>query len=232
MSNAPYLYRSASSIETSARAVIVLPEIFGLNDFVRSVADRAARELQCIGVGLDHFYAANGQVNKIGYDEHDKGVSLMSQVTGAKFLDLLSTAIDTLQAEFPGVVEIVVMGFCFGGKLAYLSGVDQRVQTIVSFYGGASLAADFYQDNSAVEALAAARRQDSTLRVLGLFGQRDELIPESDRTEIRQILSQANISTQMQLYPAGHAFFNHDRPDRYVESAAEQAWMDIRSFLG
>ena len=226
MKDFPYLYVSPDSNTSSQHAVIVLPEIYGLNDFVRSVADRAAQELGAIGVGLDHFYAVDNQVHTIGYDEHEKGVKLMQAVTGETYLSLLGKTIDSIIGEYPSVVDITVLGFCFGGKLAYLSGVDKRVTTIVSFYGGASLAPDFYQGKSAVRSLVDARKDDADLRVLGLFGEQDELIPLQDREAIHDTLSGAGIQCEIRALKAGHAFFNQDRADRYNASAAEVAWRD------
>ncbi len=224
MKDFPYLYVSPDSNTSSQHAVIVLPEIYGLNDFVRSVADRAAQELGAIGVGLDHFYAVNGQVNTIAYDEQEKGMTLMQAVTGEGFIELLGKTIDSIMMEYPMAKNITVLGFCFGGKLAYLSGVDKRVTTIVSFYGGASLAPDFYQGKSAVRSLVDARKDDADLRVLGLFGEQDELIPLQDREAIHDTLSGAGINCEIRALKAGHAFFNQDRADRYNASAAEVAW--------
>ena len=224
MKDFPYLYVSPDSNTSSQHAVIVLPEIYGLNDFVRSVADRAAQELGAIGVGLDHFYAVNGQENTIAYDEQEKGMTLMQAVTGEGFIELLGKTIDSIMMEYPMAKNITVLGFCFGGKLAYLSGVDKRVTTIVSFYGGASLAPDFYQGKSAVRSLVDARKDDADLRVLGLFGEQDELIPLQDREAIHDTLSGAGINCEIRVLKAGHAFFNQDRADRYNASAAEVAW--------
>lgn len=226
MKDFPYRYVSPDSNTSSQHAVIVLPEIYGLNDFVRSVADRAAQELGAIGVGLDHFYAVNGQVNTIAYDEQEKGMALMQAVTGEDFIELLGKTIDSITMEYPMAKNITVLGFCFGGKLAYLSGVDKRVATIVSFYGGASLAPDFYQGKSAVRSLVDARKDDADLRVLGLFGEQDELIPLQDREAIHDTLSGAGIKCEIRALKAGHAFFNQDRADRYDASAAEVAWRD------
>jgi carboxymethylenebutenolidase len=231
MKDFPYLYVSPDSNTSSQHAVIVLPEIYGLNDFVRSVADRAAQELGAIGVGLDHFYAVDNQVHTIGYDEHEKGVELMQAVTGETYLSLLGKTIDSIFAKYPSVVDITVLGFCFGGKLAYLSGVDERVNTIVSFYGGASLASDFYRGKSAVQALAEARQDDTNLRVVGLFGEQDELISEGDRQGVHDELARAHIPCEIAVFSAGHAFFNQERSDRYSEAAAQEAWKYVLNFF-
>ena len=101
----------------------------------------------------------------------------------------------------------------------------------MSFYGGASLAPDFYQGKSAVQALAEARTNDRNLRVIGLFGEKDELITVEDREGIRDALSEVHITCEIATFAAGHAFFNQDRSDRYDQAAAQEAWRCAKDFL-
>ena len=227
----PYLYVSPKSTKDSTQAIIVLPEIYGLNKFVRSVADRVAEEFGCIGVGLDHFYAVAGQASDIDYDDHLTASSLAGQMTGEKYLELLSQAIKELQAKYPSIQKFTIIGFCFGGKLAYLSGVLPEVNRVVAFYGGGSLEPDFYHSWSAVMALAETRQGDSDLKVMGIYGNQDEFIPELDGATVQRALESAGINVTIKQYPAGHAFFNHDRDNRYVPAAAEAAWDDVKAFL-
>lgn len=227
----PYIYFSPQSTIESDRAFVVLPEIYGLNAFVRGVADRFAADRKAVGLGLDHFFAVTGVPNNLSYDEHEAGMKLAGQMTGAGYMKLLTEALDALQEQYPNVLHITIVGFCFGGKLAYLSGVDKRVDQIISFYGGSSLQPNFYAGGTVVHALAASRPYDKELRVLGLFGEQDEVIPANDRERIKTALEGAEINTTIKVYPAGHAFFNQDRADRYNETAAQQAWQDLILWL-
>ena len=111
MKEYPFVYISPHSMPDATRAVIVLPEIYGLNRFIKSVADRAAQELHAIGLGLDHFFAANGKKNVVEYSEYDKGASLMSQVTGEAYLELFRQALDGIERTYPAITQVVVLGF-------------------------------------------------------------------------------------------------------------------------
>lgn len=226
-----YLY-ATDGIADHTKTVVILPEIYGLKPFAKQLADRCSRELFLTGYAFDYFYALTGEPNDLDYQTGvQRGMELMGQMTGEKYVELFTKVVELIQQRQPQLTELTVMGFCFGGRLAYLSGVNRAVTRIVSFYGAGSNGHDFYQSYSAIESLANERRHDYTLKVLGLFGESDESIPETDRQLISQRLTQAGISTQIKVYPAGHAFFNADRPDRYVEPAAVQAWADVKAWL-
>ena len=226
---ADFLY-AHSEAPQSKTALIVLPEIFGVKDFTRELAAKVQTELGIDGYVLDHFFAVTGKVQTFAYGDMS-GAEIMDQMTGELYLPLLAKAVALIKERQPELERLIIWGFCFGGKLAYLSGVNPAVTDIVSCYGGASVAPGFYAGDSAVQALARARHQDKTLRVLGVFGEHDPMIPAADREKIHALLDEAKIHHDIKTYDAGHAFFNADREDRYVQSAAEEAWSDISAFL-
>lgn len=225
-----YLY-AAGEVATHDKALIILPEIYGVQDFTRNLAHQVQSELGWTSYVLDHFYAETGQAQTFSYSDPHSGMEIMQKMTGEKFLSLFEEAIVAVQERQPKLQRVAVWGFCFGGKLAYLSGVHPDVTEIVSFYGGASLAQDFYKGGSVIDALAGVRSQDKGLRVFAAFGENDEMIPASNVSAIHERLDKASISTEVQVYAAGHAFYNKDRTDRYNASAAQKAWTDVQKFL-
>jgi len=224
-----YLYVHSEQPDSES-ALIILPEIFGVKDFTRELAGKVQAELGWTGYVLDHFYAVTGKVETFAYDDMS-GVSIMEQMTGELYLPLLDQAVHAVREHQPKLKRVAVWGFCFGGKLAYVSGVNPAVTDIVSCYGGASVAPGFYAGDSAVQALARARHADRQLRVLGIYGEHDPMIPAADREKASQLLSEAKLQHEMKTYDAGHAFFNEDREDRYVQTAAQAAWSDISNWL-
>jgi len=226
----PYLYATDGEV-VSEKALIILPEIYGVQDFTRELAQKVQSELNWTGYVLDHFYAVTGKVQTFDYSDASAGMAVMQQMTGEAYLSLLDKAIGEVMARQPDLVRLAIWGFCFGGKLAYLSGVNTRVTDIISFYGGASLAPGFYEGQSAVEALTQRRMGDKNLRILAAFGKNDEMIPASDVESICSQLERAKVACGVNTYPAGHAFFNEDRKDRYVQAASDQAWQDVFQFL-
>jgi len=226
-----HLYQSSKNPDQSVRAVVVLPEIFGMNKFITATTDRLAEELGVKAFALDHFFPVTGKSQVYSYDDHDKPMQTMQQLTGQQFMDLFKASLDEISNNNPDIKEFVVVGFCFGGKLAFLAATDKRVSKVCSFYGSRSVDAGFYQDKSTVQALVDARREDSSLSVLGLFGESDPTIPPEARAETKKLLTEAQISYEEKVYDAGHAFMNFERANLYSEPAAKQAWADVTAFL-
>lgn len=212
---------------------MVLPEIFGVTDFIKSVVDRCAQELKVPAYALDHFYAVTGRAEVFDYAaDMEKAVAIMNQMKGEDFVALFVKALGEIQAENPTISEFIVVGFCFGGRLAYLSGVDKRVRRIVSFYGGQPHKDDYYKGMTPVGALAHARAQDEDLRVLSLYGGQDAMIPAEDRQRTKQELAAVGLDYNERVFQqAGHAFFNSSRPTMYNARAANEAWRAVVEFL-
>ena len=212
---------------------MVLPEIFGVTDFIKRTVDRFAEELKLPAFALDHFYAVTGKTEVFDYaTDVDKGAEIMNRMRGEDFVGLFTKALDEIQAENPSITEFIVVGFCFGGRLAYLSGLDKRVVKIVSFYGGQAHKDDYYEQMTPVGALAHARGGDNKLQVLGLYGGQDASIPAEDRAKTQELLGQTGINYTEQVFErAGHAFFNDARPAMYNAEAAQASWQRIQAFL-
>lgn len=225
------LYQSPKNPDTSKTAAVVLPEIFGLNGFIKSTTDRFAQELGYKAFALDHFYPVTGENKLYVYSNHEEPMKTMQQVTGKGFVAQFTTAIDEIQRSNPEVSNFIVCGFCFGGKLAFLTGVDKRVNRIISFYGAGATQPDFYQDKSVIEALCDARKADSRLKVIGFFGDTDQSIPEPARTNTKQLFEAASINYLEKVYSAGHAFMNFERDNMHNAAASKQAWSDVVAFL-
>ncbi len=224
-----YLYHSPKGNQNVNSAVLVLPEIFGLNDFIKATTDRLATELACPAFALDHFYAVTGQNQIFDYSDHEAAFAPAQAMTAGQFLGLLTKALNEIQQQLPTIKALAVVGFCFGGKLSFLAGTDQRITKVASFYG--SRPHDGLVPGGVVTALAKARTQDPHLKVFGFYGQRDASISPADRAQTKQLLTAAGISYQDKIYNAGHAFMNNERPDMYSEAASRQAWADVLRFL-
>lgn len=232
--NIQYLYKSSKS-SNSKTAIIVLPEIFGLTDFITSTTDRFAEEFKVSAYALDFFFQLTGEPNKFDYNSDEgaqTGMDLMKKMTGEDFVNIFEQAVDHIVADLGGVEEIVVCGFCFGGRLAYLSSIETRVKKIISFYGAGANKPNYYSDSSAIEQLCEARSSDESLQVLSFYGAEDDSINQEDRDKTKKAMQEANISYHDIVYPdTGHAFFNNTRQSMYNEESANKAWREIIKFI-
>lgn len=228
----PFLYQSEVTAAEGRSAVIVLPEIFGVNSHIRGVADRFATTFAVPAFALDFFYAINGEQNDFSYDDDgmQHGVALMHQFKAEAFDTLFARAVTCIQAIMPDLQSITVIGFCMGGRLSYLAAQNPMVKTVLSLYGSRAMEPVYADGTSAVEALTEARGGDTSLRIHTFFGESDPSIPAEARAATAEALKKAGLACSQHLFAAGHAFFNDARPT-YVQPAAELAWREIQDIM-
>ncbi|MBM5826082.1 MAG: dienelactone hydrolase family protein [Cyanobacteria bacterium M_surface_10_m2_119] len=219
-------------------AVLVLPEVFGVNGWVRSVADRLAAE-GFAALALPIF-ARTALDLELGYDEAGlvEGRRHRDAVTVAGFLADVGCAIRWLQAQ-PGLEgrPVGCVGFCFGGHLAMLAATLPEVAATCDAYG--ARVSCFRPASGAVEnASALTPSLEPTLaevpripgHLLCLAGDADPLMPPEELAAIAAALEAASMARPggperrlMVLPGAGHGFMCEARADFQPEAAA-QAW--------
>lgn len=183
--------------------IVVVQEIFGVNEHIRRVADGYAADGYRVLAPAIFDRAERGV--ELGYDKSDtdRGVALRKEIA----LDhiLLDIAECTKALQSAGKVGIV--GYCLGGSLAWLAACRlYGLSGAVGYYGGM---------------IAAHLDGKPRIPVMLHFGEEDAGIPLTDVEKIRAAvdLSQVDIFT----YPgAGHAF-NRDGTPRWHEPSATLA---------
>jgi carboxymethylenebutenolidase len=141
----------------------------------------------------------------------------------------LAACIDHLGAAGIDRTHVAVIGFCLGGSVAFLAGVNWPLGAVVSFYGGSSSAVANLGFSRSLVAMA----KDLQTPYLGLFGDHDTIIPVREVEEIRAALARAEIPYDVVRYPyAGHGFHDDDLPELYVREAAQDAERRTFDWLG
>ena len=113
-------------------AIVIVQEIFGVNAHIRSVVDRyASFGYQAIAPAV--FDRVERGV-ELEYDEAGigRGREIAGQVRGAPAMTDVAAAVAHASATGP----VAVIGYCFGGTLAWLSACDLPVTAAVGYYGG------------------------------------------------------------------------------------------------
>ncbi|MGJ7543937.1 dienelactone hydrolase family protein [Variovorax sp. LT1R16] len=116
--------------------LVIAQEIFGVNHTMREVADYYAEEGYVVLVP-ELFWRQEPDV-ELGYSEADwqRAFALYGGFDEAKGMQDMQTAIDALRARAEVIDRKVgVLGFCLGGKLAYLSACRTDADAVVGYYG-------------------------------------------------------------------------------------------------
>src|SRR5665213_2025468 len=99
--------------------IVLLQEIFGVNEHIRSVAEQYAADGYMVLVP-DLFWRSDKRI-ELSYDDAGwkRAVELMQATDSAKALADIALTVTALKAQ-PGLEgKLAVIGYCFGGMLAY-----------------------------------------------------------------------------------------------------------------
>lgn len=212
-------------------AILMIPDIWGQTDYSQATAQGFADDYGLPCYSLDYFYQVTGRPSRFDpQNDGDTAVGLMDSYRGEDFVAIFERALADIKTAQPSLQSLTVIGFCFGGRLAYLTGLEKIVDKIVSFYGAGALRPGFYKQQSAIEALCESRNSDPGLEVLAFFGTEDASISPQDRKTTQDIFGQTQISYQPSEQPVGHAYFQPGRPN-YDASAAALSKAVLDKFL-
>lgn len=153
-------------------------------------------------------------------ESEDSPLEQMAKLRDDEIVRDLGAAIAHLR-ELPGVDggRCAVIGFCMGGRLAYLfSSHDSALRASVVFYGG-NIMVPWGDGPAPIE-----RSDRIACPVLGLFGDDDGNPSPDDVERIDAELTRLGKPHEFHGYAgAGHAFLNQQRPS-YRKEAATDAW--------
>lgn len=126
----------APSAQGRGPGIVVIQEIFGVNPFVRQVADHFAA-LGFTALAPDLFWRLEPNVQLVKYDEADfkRAFGFYEKFNIDKGVEDLQATIDTLRVLPSCTGKVGDVGFCLGGLLAYLSATRTNADASVGFYG-------------------------------------------------------------------------------------------------
>lgn len=192
-------YRAAPA-GTPRGGIVVLQEIFGLNPHIRSVADRFAAE-GYLAVAPALFDRVGPGI-ELGYTPADvtEGAAIRARTT----MEGALADVQAAMAEAASAGHVGVVGYCWGGTLAYAASARlDGVAAAVCYYGG-----------GIAGMLAEMPRAPTIMH----FGALDKHIPLTDVERIRQAYPHLSVF----VYDADHGF-NCDARASFNAPAADLA---------
>ncbi|WP_026869805.1 dienelactone hydrolase family protein [Inquilinus limosus] len=119
----------------SGPGILLLQEIFGVNAHIRAVADLYAEEGYVV-LAPDLFWRLEPRV-ELGYGEADvaRARELLGRFDVDRAVADCGAALATLRRLPECRGKVGALGFCLGGRLAYLVAARSHVDAAVSYYG-------------------------------------------------------------------------------------------------
>jgi carboxymethylenebutenolidase len=116
--------------------IVIIQEIFGVNGHIRDVAEQYALD-GYVALAPDVFWRTQPRV-ELGYvgADRDKGIELLQKTDAKLAVQDIASAAAVLRQRPEANGKIAAIGYCFGGRLAYLAAADGSVDAAVAYYGG------------------------------------------------------------------------------------------------
>jgi len=195
--------------------VIVVQEWWGLNDHIKDVSRRFAKE-GYVAIAPDLFSRLG---HKVTADPGEAG-KLMNALQQSDGLKDLQATVEYLKTA-PGVdaARVGVTGFCMGGSYALLLPcVNQDIKAAVPFYG------QIPNPDTPLQKLVCP--------ILYIYGEEDGWITKADVQRLAAALKKYNKVGEVKTYPGcQHAFFNDTRKEVYRPAEAKDAWQRTLAFF-
>ena len=119
-----------------APGLVIIQEVFGVNDFIRATVEAYAAK-GFVTAAPDIFWRLEPgvQLNPNKEEEFNRGIELMGQFDQPTGIDDIQATITTLRNHPACNGKVGVLGFCLGGRLAYMAALGTDADVAVSYYG-------------------------------------------------------------------------------------------------
>jgi len=212
-------------------AIIIIEEIWGLNDQIKGVADRFAQAgfsalapeilprelLQQLTPQLKVDLWDPVKRNEAQPKMRAAMAPIMQPEYAGQAIATLKACVDYLLADEQVDGSVAVLGFCFGGSYSFhLAAQSSRIKAAVPFYG---------------QAPSEDEVQKIQCPILAFYGDQDANLMQT-LPELKETMQKYNKNFEAVVYPgAGHAFFNETNERMYRPDNAQDAWEKTIQFL-
>jgi carboxymethylenebutenolidase len=202
--------------------LLVFQEAFGVNAHIRDVAQRFARE-GFIAIAPELFHRT-GPGFEGSYDAFPATVPHINALRDDQMEADERAAFDWLTAQGVSEGRIAAIGYCMGGRAAFLAGLTLPIGCATSYYGGGIAPRGTNRG-------LLTRTKELRCPVLLFWGGKDKHLAQDQVRAVRDSLSDAGKNfTNVEISDADHGFFCDARAS-YNPSAAAEAWPLTLAFL-
>ena len=117
-------------------AIVVIQEIFGVNEGIRRKCDHWA-SLGYVGIAPDLFWRLEPgvELDPDVPEEFQQALGLMQRLDQDKAIADIEAVIRNARAKLPEGGRVGCVGYCLGGRLAFMTSARTDVDASVGYYG-------------------------------------------------------------------------------------------------
>ncbi len=192
------------NVDENTKAVILIQEWWGLNDNIKSIAERYAGE-GYTGIAPDLYRG------KMASNPEEAG-ELMNALSIEDGVDTIKNAIAVAKEKY-GKSSVGISGYCMGGTFSLRAACE---------LDGIAAAAPYYGDIPPEDIL-----KNLDVPTIFISGTKDAWINPAKVKELTDAAEKYDLPVESVAYEADHAFSNKTRPEVYDKEAAEDAWARV-----
>jgi len=200
---------------------IVLPEVFGINHWIRSFSEKLAK--QNVPVLALPLYGRTAPKLDLSYSEADLklGRHHKNLTTSKNIIKDISAALNWVKEKYPKK-KISIIGFCFGGHAAFIASSLKGIESSFCFYGAGVVSQRNDSNSAPIDLL-----EKVSGKLNFICGSSDDLIPLRDRLEIKKRFKKLDPLGErfsyVEIERADHGFMCEER-DSFDKTASLIGW--------
>ena len=204
---------------------LVVQEIFGVHEHIKDICRRLAHAGYC--AVAPELYSRQGDVSKMT-DVNEIISKVVSKVPDSEVMSDLDAAANwAAKASHGDIGRIVIVGFCWGGRIAWLyASHNPKLKAAAAWYGRLEGDKNDMTPRNPLDLVGSFRAP-----VIGFYGGKDTGISQESIEKMRAALKVVNDSSQINVYPEAQHGFNADYRPSYDKDAAQDAWKKMLAWF-
>jgi carboxymethylenebutenolidase len=201
-------------------ALVVIQHQYGVDRFTEEMTERAAAE--------GYFAVTPDLYHRDGPNCKDDGPTRRGRARDVNIIRDVGATVDYLKAsKFVDSNRVGILGFCMGGRVAYLMAAASReFKAAITWYGGSCFRA-WGEGPSPLE-----RSAQISCPIQGHFGETDQNPTLDDMAKLDAELTTHGKRHDFYIYKnTGHGFMDRHHPERYVAESDRVSWQRGMDFL-
>jgi carboxymethylenebutenolidase len=201
--------------------VIVVNEVFGIHEYIKDVCRRLAK-LGYAAIAPNFFIRAG---DPAPLSDMAQVMKIVAQASDTQVMSDVGATLEFLKGQpWAEASKVAITGFCWGGKVVWLAAATYpQIKAGVAWYGRLAPSAGAAPDPKVLYPVDLAAKIKAP--ILGLYGGKDQGIPQKDVEAMREALkANGKTTSEIVVYPdAQHGFLADYRPS-YDAAASQDGW--------